>query len=311
MNKKIVLILILVVVAVPLLIYFAFPDLIVNYGIKKIRSESGLVEKSVNVGDHRIAYLEGGQGETILMVHGFGGNKDNWTSFAKYITPKYHVLALDLPGFGASTFLETAAYGYVDQARRLDLFMAAMGVDKFHIVGNSMGGHISGRYAVMFPAKVASLGLFDAAGVTSPEPSELGRILAEGGKNPLIVEKPEDFDALMAFAFVRPPEIPKFVKKVLIQEGLKHRAGNQKIFGEITSQLTALEPDLGLIQAPTLVLWGSKDRILDVSGADVFAGNIKNATKVIMENCGHLPMIERPEEAAGNYLVFLDKAKAE
>ena len=311
MKRKIVLFLILVLIAVPLLIYFAFPDLIVNYGINKIRRESGLTAKTIRVADNTIAYLEGGQGETILMVHGFGGNKDNWTPFAKYITPKYHVVALDLPGFGSSTYHDTASYGYVDQAKRLDLFMAALGVDRFHIVGNSMGGDIAGRFAVMFPAKVISLGLFDAAGVASPHPSELKQILASGGKNPLIVEKPEDFDALMAFAFVKPPEIPKFVKKVLIAEGLRHQASNQKIFREIGSALDTLQSDLGLIQAPTLVLWGEKDRILDVSSADVFVEGIKNSTKVIIENCGHLPMIEKPEETAGAYLVFLDKVKAQ
>ena len=308
MKKKLLLVLILVVVAVPLLVYFVFPDLIVNWGIKKLRSDSGLVEKTIKVADHEIAFLEGGQGETVLMVHGFGGNKDNWTRFAKYITPKYHVLALDLPGFGSSTYLETASYGYGEQARRLDLFMKALGEDRFHIVGNSMGGHISGLYAVRFPEKVISLGLFDAGGVISPQPSELSKILESGGKNPLIVEKPEDFKALMAFAFVNPPEIPEFVTKVLIEEGLKHRAGNQRIFQEITQHFDGLQPDLGLIQAPTLVLWGDMDRILDVSGADVFAENIKNSTKVIMKNCGHLPMVELPEETAGNYLVFLDKA---
>ncbi len=100
------------------------------------------------------------------MVHGFAANKDNWTRFAKFVTPVYHVVALDLPGFGDSSCLESASYSIADQAKRLNRFADEIGLKKFYIVGNSMGGHIAGRYTVMFPETVLTLGLFDASGVT-------------------------------------------------------------------------------------------------------------------------------------------------
>src|SRR5208283_5545077 len=87
-------------------LYLALPSLL--WARDSQRKAVGLQEKSLRVNDHEIVYLEGGQGEPILMVHGFAGNKDNWTGFAKFITPLYHVVALDLPGFGDSTCLENA-----------------------------------------------------------------------------------------------------------------------------------------------------------------------------------------------------------
>jgi len=304
MKKKLAVVL-AAAAALAVALYLVLPDLLVKWARQSDRKAAGLQDKSVRVGDHEIVYLEGGKGETILMVHGFSANKDNWTRFAKSITPAYHVVAPDLPGFGDSTYLENASYGAVDQAKRLDQFVSAIGLKKFHIVGNSMGGHIAGRYAVMFPEKVITLGLFNATGVKSPEDSELGKILAKGQPNPLIVGSVEDLDRLLKFAFVAPPEIPGFAKKLLVDEALRHRPSNQRIGKQISAELGALEPDLPKIKARTLVLWGDQDRLLHVSSVKPFEKGLANCTAVIMKDCGHLPMMERPEETARHYTAFL------
>jgi len=139
MKKKVVVI-IAAVLALALVAYFVLPSLLLKRATDSERKAAGLQQKTALIGDHEIAYLEGGRGEAIIMVHGFGANKDNWTRFAKFITPGFHVLALDLPGFGNSTSLEKASYGIVEQAKRLNQFADAIGLQRFHIVGNSMGG---------------------------------------------------------------------------------------------------------------------------------------------------------------------------
>ena len=135
----------LVAVVLVVVGYFVLPGLLMKWATGSERKAASLQYKSVHVGDHEIVYLEGGHGETILMLHGFAANKDNWTRFAKLISPAYHVVALDLPGFGESTCLEDASYSIADQAKRLTQFADAIGLKKFHIVGNSMGGHIAAR----------------------------------------------------------------------------------------------------------------------------------------------------------------------
>jgi abhydrolase domain-containing protein 6 len=285
--------------------YSFLPELLVRWAVYSERTAAGLQLKKVLLGHHEVVYLEGGHGPTILMVHGFAGNKDHWTRFAKRLSPAYHVIALDLPGFGESTYLKEASYGVADQAGRVNQFADAIGLKKFHIVGNSMGGHISGRYVALFPQRVLSLGLFDSGGVGSPVPSEMVKRLASGEPNPLVAGSIEAFDRLMRFVFTTPPDIPRLLKKPLVEEAQRHKESNQRIFKQIRSENSALEPDLGKIQAPTLILWGTRDRVIDVSAAEVFKKGIPRSTVILMENCGHLPMIERPDEAAAHYISFL------
>ena len=305
MKKKIGLLL-AIVAALAVVLYFTLPGLMVKWARESERKAAGLQTKSLRLDDHEIVYLEGGQGEQILMVHGFAANKDNWSRFAKFITPGgYHVVALDLPGFGDSTCLETASYSMADQAKRLDQFASLVGFKKFHIVGNSMGGHIAGRYAVMFPERVLTLGLFNSSGVKSPVLSELGIKLAKGEPNPLIAASVEEFDRLLEFVFFKPPEIPGLAKKLLVEEAAKHKTSNQRIAKQVSAELGALEPDLQKIKARTFVLWGDRDRVLDVSSVQALEKGLPNCTTAIMKDCGHLPMIERPQETAEYYLAFL------
>jgi len=303
--KKKLLVLTGVVVILAMVAYFVLPGLLVKWATESERKAAGLQQKRVRVGDHEIVYLEGGHGETILMLHGFGANKDNWTRFAKFICPAYHVVALDLPGFGESTCLEGASYSMVDQAKRLNRFADAVGLKKFHIVGNSMGGHIAARYTVMFPERVLTLGLFDSAGVRSPVPSEMAKRLSKGEPNPLVAGSVDEFDRLIKFVFSTPPDIPRFVKKLLVEEAQRHKLSNERIFKQLSTETGALEPDLPKIKAPTLVLWGDHDRVLDVSCVQILEKGLPHCTTVIMHECGHVPMIERPKEAAAHYLAFL------
>jgi len=267
------------------------------------RFQAGLSEKSVQVDNYKIAYLEGGKGETIVLVHGFGANKDNWTSFAKYLTKKYHVIVPDLPGYGDSTRILTDNYGIDSQVTRLHGFVVNVGLKKFHIVGNSMGGFISGKYAAKYPGEILSLGLFSPGGVKSPEESQLSVGLKEG-RNALIIESTADYDNLLNFIFVKPPSIPGPVKSYLAEKAVESKDFLKKVFPEIRSS-SFDEATMKNIRAKTLILWGNKDQVLHVSGARVLEKRIKNSKVVIMQECGHAPMLERPEETANYYLDFI------
>jgi abhydrolase domain-containing protein 6 len=93
----------------------------------------------------------------------------------------------------------------------------------------------------------------------------------------------------------------------LVEEAQRHKETNQRIFEKVRRENSDLESDLGKIRVPTLILWGGRDRVIDVSAVEVFRKGIPKSTSVIMENCGHLPMIERPQESARHYWSFLKK----
>src|SRR5690606_39235182 len=137
-----------------------------------------------------------------------GANRDNWLRFARRFSTDYRVVALDLPGFGESSKPD-ASYDVASQVERLRAFVQALQLERPHLIGNSMGGHIAALYAARYPTEVRSLALLDNAGVTSPRQSEMFAMLERGEPNPLVVRKAEDFDTLMDFVFVSPPPLPE------------------------------------------------------------------------------------------------------
>ncbi len=251
-----------------------------------------------------MAYADGGAGDTIIMVHGYAGNKDNWVYLAKYFTPNYRVIIPDLPGNGDSSKSQEVSYSHLSQVERLNLFVKELKLTKFHLVGNSMGGNIAGNYAADYPDMVKTLALFDASGVNAPVKSEFV-LLLEKGTNPFMIRDAQDFDKFLEFVFVKPPELPSFMKQYLAEQAVAATPLNKKIIGDMMLDLLTLESKLNKITAPTLILWGDTDKVVHISSAPIFEKNIKNSKSAVIKECGHVPMIEKPAETAAVYQDFL------
>lgn len=276
---------------------------VVNNIIMSLRGLAGLSEKSIEVGKYTIVYLEGGRGQSVLLLHGFGADKDNWNLFSQYLTKKYHVIAPDLPGFGESSKIWSDQYDISTQVERVHKFVKKMDLKRFHLVGNSMGGLIAGVYAAMYPEEILTLGLLDPAGVTESEPSQLSLELQKGN-NPLVVESVSDYDKLLDFTFFKPPSLPDLLKSHFAEMAVQSKDFNKKVFLEATPG-DQLETTMRKIRAKTLILWGDSDRVLSVSSAQVLRNGIEKSKVIILKDCGHMPMIERPEETARHYLEFI------
>ena len=310
-NKKIKALLVgaiaifLVVVAV----YHLFPEAAYKVLVKAERAAAGLEPHRVQVGVLRFEYLEGGEGESLVLLHGFGANKDHWTRIGRYLTPHFRVIAPDLTGFGESSPAPDGDYTIRAQATQVDALVRTLGIPSFHLGGSSMGGQTAGVYAAVYPEKVKSLLLIAPGGVVSSEPSEMQRRLAAGEPNPLVAGDAAEFDRLMDFVFVKRPFIPAPIKGVLVQEAMAHRLLNFDIFKQIrdSRNVAPLENLLRGETVPTLIIWGSQDRVLHVSGAAVLEAAMPNARVVVMKGVGHIPMIEKPKETAAGILAFLGR----
>ncbi len=291
-------------VVAAVVVWYAAPGLVVKAYTAAEMRKAGLSKKSTRAGDHVVHYLEGGAGEHVVLLHGFGANNTHWLRFAPFVIPGYHVVIPDLPGFGESTYDEKADYSHNSQAARVKLFVDALGLKKFHLVGNSMGGNIAGNFAADHPDRVLSLALFDASGVRSAEKSERD-LLLEKGINIFEVSNAEEYDRLLNFAFVAPLKVPGPVKRFLMEQTIERRPVIERTSQQLAADRYALEDKLSLITAPTLILWGDTDRLVHITCAKILERGIKKSTTAFLKDCGHIPMIERPGETADLYLNFI------
>jgi pimeloyl-ACP methyl ester carboxylesterase len=307
--KKAILALFLILIIIPTGIYIFFPATVFKIALRIERGMAGFTQHGIDIEGWHIEYLEGGQGEPLLLLHGFGGNKDNWTRIGRHLTPYFRVIAPDLPGFGESTRRPDAIYTAGEQIKRIYAFTRALNLQSFHLAGNSMGGYFAGIYAVTHPTDIKTLWLLAPGGVLSADVSEVHQMIKAGKPNPLIAGSTEEYDRLIDLVFVEQPYIPRSIKKHLVREALENRSLNRKIMNQLKSSVEkqALEVLLKGFPRPTLITWGKQDLVLHVSGAGILKSVMPNAEVLIMDRTGHVPMIERPEVSAAGYRQFLKK----
>lgn len=288
--------------------YFVFPASLMKLMLAAERRSAGLQRHALDVeGDH-IVYLDGGSGTPVVLLHGFGANKDVWNKVAARLTSRYRVIAPDLPGFGESPVRVGAQYDAWSQARRLRAFLTALDIHDHHIGGNSMGGLIAVVYTSQYPEQVRSLMIGATPGVRAAHDSETAKLVA-AGTNPFLIRNDADFDRLLSLAFHRPPSIPAPFRRVMFRDWLARRDANASIFADLNLRPVgpaALEPLLPGLELPTLILWGAHDKMVDVSAADVFGAAIRGSETTIIPDCGHTLPRDCPEPVATRYLAFLD-----
>ncbi len=264
----------------------------------------GLHKETVQVDGIPITlYRSAGEGEAILMLHGFSADKDVWARFARHFTGKHTVIIPDLPGHGETGFKPEWSYTASAQAARLVMLMDQLGVKKAHVIGNSMGGYITAQMALTYPDRVLSAGLVDPAGLAQPTPSEMQRMLAEG-RNPFLIQSREDFAKFYPMTMASPPWMPGHVLDAIADQYITRRPELAIIFPQ-AHQPTDLQANVSQIKAPTLLLWGKEDRLIDVSAVPVWKAALPQAMVVVWDGVGHMPMVERPADTAELYQRFL------
>lgn len=310
------LILLAIVVAVFAGLYFFAPVRLADTAMSLERMRAGLHRSELDIPGFHIVYLEGGPAGAppLLLLHGVGADKDNWTRVGAKLTKRYRVYAVDLPGFGESSKPAGGHYRIEDQVANVAAIAKVLKLERFDLGGNSMGGWISAAYAIAHPEQVKSLWLLDPAGVHSAQDSEMITLIKNGQPPPLFARNVEDFHRLIHFAMEDPPFIPAPVAAVLAKRQADNYALNVVIFKQLREDSPPLDSQLAALPAPlatpTLITWGDHDRLLHVSGAEILHKLLPNSTVAILPNIGHLPMLEAPAAAARDYLRFRDALPA-
>ncbi len=270
-----------------------------------------LQQKSTRVAGQELWYLEGrpqASEQTILLLHGFAGEKEDWAGVASHLMQAgWRVIAPDLPGFGQNAKDADVPYDVTAQAKRIRAFVKSLGLKQLHIGGCSMGGSIAAACAYAMSEETQSLTLIEPFGVGVPYPSELDELLKQD-RNPMVIAVPTAYDNLLGFLCAEPPELPPALKQYWADQAAENRFFYLKVWKEIRHGERANILDLLLpeVQLRTLVILGAESRVVHGSVADMIRNLMPERVQaVVMEGCGHFPMVERPEETAAHLLGFL------
>lgn len=266
---------------------------------------AGLRAHEIRVAGHRLHYLDGGRGEPVLLLHGIFAEKDHWVDFARHLTRHHRVIVPDLPGFGESDRHEDQHYGYAQQVPRLQALLDALALPRVHVAGSSMGGALGALLALASPERVATLAFVGAPhGLRSPVPSETDRMI-DRGEAPLIARDPGEFEAMLERLFEQRPWLPWPIRRAACADAIDRAASNQRIWQEHLADRHVLQLCLAGVQTPLLALWGRCDRVFHASGVRALRRQRPDAEIELLEDLGHLPMMEAPRAVAQRYRRFL------
>lgn len=264
------------------------------------RLQAGAEVRSVVVDDHRIVQLEAGPVDAplVVLLHGFTGAKENWLPLMAELSATHRVIAPDLPGWGESDRDPGADYGVVAQSERVAAWLGTLPRPPALLVGHSMGGHIAGLVAARHPGRVQRLALLSAAGVPFA-PNEFGRAVLEGGHPFAVADRPT-LDRYLGLVFTDPPIVPWPADRALIARRIAEHDFEVAVLDRLRGdEAFAVQPLLGDIRAPTLLLWCDDDRVIDPSSAALFAAGLPESRTVMLAGCGHMPMVAAVSMVAG------------
>ena len=268
-------------------------------------------------GGFHVHYQDDGDSRlpTVVLLHGFGDSYTSWEGWVQQLKTRFHLLSVDFPGHGLTRAPEGYSLSGDGLADFVDAFAAQLGLPKFAVAGNSMGGGVAWQLALRHPQRINALILVDAAGFPNEKPPAavplafkilkypLGRALLRNIDNrPLIDEglKTDVFDK----ALITPALVDRWAD---FQRAPGHRAILMSV--RMGSLMSASPEGLRGISVPTLILHGENDVLIEPASAGKFAAAIPGAKVLIYPNVGHLPQIEIPQRSSADVAEFLTAAR--
>lgn len=283
---------------------FLFANLFIFIFAFAVFAQTAPQEKTVTVFGAKIRYLEAGDASKpkVILLHGLGAQAESWQFNIAALSANYHVIAPDQVGFGKSDkpFLKYRIATYTDF---LDKFMSELKIEKASLVGNSMGGWISGLMAIKYPNRVEKIVLADSAGII-PDAVNSDEIYRLNNSTR------DEIRANLKLIFATPAFqnnealVDQFMtQRVIANDGYTINS----IIESIKRKEDFLNNRLAEIKKPTLIIWGKQDGLLPVADAYIFNKGIANSELVIFDNCGHVPQVEKALDFNKKVLEFLNK----
>jgi pimeloyl-ACP methyl ester carboxylesterase len=245
----------------------------------------------------------------VVLVHGFSASTHAWDAWAKALSSDYRVVVLDLPGHGLTRTPPGYAAGRDGFDAVVDGVTVKLGLTRFTLGGNSMGGGVAWAYALNHPDKVQRLVLVDAAGW--PMSKAGGASIFAILRNPLGRKLLRNIDArpLVAQGLRAAYLDPRLVTPALIDRyvDLARAPGHRDILLGLQTgpRRLASASELSRIHVPTLVMFGQDDRLIPALDGEKFHKAIPGATLILYPGVGHVPMEQIPDRSVADLKAWL------
>ena len=254
-------------------------------------------EEFVQVGDSKVQLLKGGFGEPLLLLHGARGNT-GWLRYVQALADRFTVYAPSHPGFGQSDrpeWLETIP----DLASFYTWFLEQQGLEGVRAIGFSMGGWLAAEMAVTCRHAFSKLMLVDAAGV-KPRHGEIADIF---------IISPAQVTELIFHDSKQAPEYDQLYGQELTPEQVEIAERNREMSVRMCWKPYMYDPRLpdllARVNIPTRILWGRQDRLVPLECGELYHQAIPGSELVVVDDCGHSPQVEKPDEFVRLALEFL------
>jgi len=256
-----------------------------------------LDEYWANLDGLKIRYRESGKGNDrhVLFIHGLGSSSDRWLGIPDVLSANFHTIALDLPGFGESDKPATMNYTIQNFRETIVDFINKLGINdgKTSIIGHSLGGFIAAEVTIENKNLVERLVLIDSSGMLK-KPTPLLEEYLQVAMNPTADKVRKVFEQMVA----DPARIPSKLVDGFIA---RINSPNAKYAFKSTLQNSA-NTQIGLERLeliediPTLIIWGTKDKVIPINHSELFKEAIMNSRIEIIQDAGHAPFAEKPDQ---------------
>jgi 2-hydroxymuconate-semialdehyde hydrolase/2-hydroxy-6-oxo-octa-2,4-dienoate hydrolase len=266
--------------------------------------------QTIVAGGIRTSYLEAGSGEPVLMLHGSGPGVSataNWQYNLGPLSRRFHVLAPDIVGFGATERPEDVIYSLRTWTDHVWAFLDAHDIARTAIVGNSLGGRIALQMAIEHPERISRMVLMGAPGV--------GMTLTEGLRALRAYEPSREAmrDMLRTYFAVDPALIDDELIAIRYEASVADGAyeAYRAMFYDPRhqgSELGVTAEEVRTINTPTLLVHGREDKVVPLAVSVTMLDLLPNADLHVFSRCGHWTQIERADEFSALVADYLDRS---
>ncbi len=280
----------------------------VDFDEARASTPNAAYSRFADIDGARIHYQEKGEGEPLVLIHGYTASTFAWKDVFEPLARQFRVIAVDLKGFGFSSKPE-GDYTRRAQGDLVIRLLDHLKIDRAILCGSSMGGEVSMNAAVRRPDRVSALILVDSGGVT---------VSGGGSVTPGVAEWPVIGPVIAALALTSDSLVRDGLRKSFYDDSkvteeqvaayyrpLKTRGGQRAAYlARVQAGIDPVEPEIDKIKQPTLIVWGAEDELIPLEAGRKLNSLIAGSRLVVFDKCGHLPQAEMPERFASEVRGF-------